>query len=124
MWARPQIRALIFKTFEESEPDGGLEMRISITGAATAAGLVWGSAILLVEIIHLLLPAYGVAFLALITSLYPWIHSGREIANLMVGTGLGLLDGAIAGACFAWLYNAILASSSKESVLSGRQHHI
>jgi len=122
--ARPKIRALILKTFEESETDRGIEVRISITGPATAAGMVWGSAILFVEFIHLLLPAHGVAFLASITSFYPSIHSEGEIANLPVGTGLGLLDGAIAGACFAWLHNTILGSSSKDSVLSGRQRQI
>lgn len=88
-------------------------MRLSITGAAIAAGIVWGSAILLVELIHLLLPEYGAAFLAVVTSVYPWLHFERPIANVLVDTGMGLLDGAIAGALFALLYNVISEQNSK-----------
>ena len=95
-------------------------MRLSITGAAIAAGIVWGSAILIVELIHLLLPAYGATFLALVTSFYPWLHSEKPIATLLVDTGMGLLDGAIAGALFAWFYNMILEQSRKRQALTGR----
>lgn len=95
-------------------------MRLSISGSAIAAGMVWGSAILIVELIHLLSPAYGATFLALVTSVFPWLHSEKPIANLLVGTGMGLLDGAIAGALFAWFYNMILEQSSKEQTLKGR----
>jgi hypothetical protein len=105
-----------------SRIEGGTGMRLSITGAAIAAGIVWGSAILLVELIHLLLPAYGGTFLALVTSVFPWLHFGRAIANLLVDTGMGLLDGAIAGALFALFYNMISEQDSKEQTLKG--HHI
>jgi hypothetical protein len=97
-------------------------MRLSITGGAIAAGIVWGSAILLVEIIHLVFPAYGATFLALVTSFFPWLHSDKPIVHLLVDTGMGLLDGAIAGALFAWFYNMILEQSSKEHTFKG--HHI
>ncbi len=95
-------------------------MRLSIAGAAIAAGIVWGSAILLVEIVHLLLPNYGATFLALVSSVYPWLHFERAIANLLVNTGMGLLDGAIAGALFAWFYNMMQEQSGKDQVLKGR----
>jgi hypothetical protein len=95
-------------------------MRLSIAGAAIAAGIVWGAAILLVELIHLLFPAYGATFLALVTSVYPWLHFGRPIANVLVGTGVGLLYGAIAGALFAWFYNMISEQNSNEQTLKRR----
>jgi len=84
-------------------------MRLSIKGMAIAAGLLWGGAILLVGFINLARPAYGVNFLAMMNSVYPWFHSSRTIASVTIGTIDGLIDGAIAGCLFGWLYNGMLA---------------
>jgi hypothetical protein len=95
-------------------------MRLSIRSMAIAGGLLWGGAILLVGLVNLATPAYGMDFLTMMTSVYPWFHSSHTVASVVIGTIDGLIDGAIAGCLFAWLYNTMLDLSSKAQTLQGR----
>jgi len=38
-------------------------------------------------------------------SVYPGYHAIRSIAEVILGTFYGAVDGLIGGAVFAWLYN-------------------
>ena len=80
-------------------------MRLSIVGMAIAGGLLWGGAILFVGLINLVHPAYGVNFLDLMASVYPWFHGAKGFGDLVIGAIDGLIDGAVAGLLFGWLYN-------------------
>jgi len=80
-------------------------MQLSLKGLAIASGVVWGGAILFVGLINLATPSYGVGFLQLLASVYPGYHFSRGAGDLLVGTLYGLVDGAIGGLLFAWLYN-------------------
>jgi len=82
-------------------------MRLSLRAMAIAAGLLWGGAILCVGVINLAVPSYGLNFIQLTSSVYPWFHASRSVANVAIGTVDGLIDGAIAGLIFALLYNAV-----------------
>jgi predicted DNA repair protein MutK len=82
-------------------------MRFSVMGLAIAGGLLWGGGILLVGLINLARPEYGVHFLQMMSSVYPWFHASRSIGDVVIGTVDGLVDGAIAGALLAWLYNLV-----------------
>jgi len=84
-------------------------MRLSIRGLTLAAGILWAVAVLLVGIANLMWPTYGMGFLTVIDSLYPGYHAGAGMANVVVGALYGLVDGAIGGAVFAWLYNLFAA---------------
>ncbi len=95
-------------------------MRLSITGTAIAAGLLWGGAILLVGLINLAKPEYGLDFLTMMNSVYPWFHSSHTLSSVAIGTIDGFLDGAVAGCLFGWLYNTMLDFSSKLQSLQGR----
>ncbi|MGB8459919.1 MAG: hypothetical protein WCE50_19505 [Candidatus Acidiferrum sp.] len=88
-------------------------MRLSLKGMAVAGGLLWGGAILFVELINLVRPTYGVSFLEVISSVYPFFHVSRSFAAVVIGTIDGLIDGAIAGLLFAWLYNLSAADRTK-----------
>lgn len=88
-------------------------MRLSLKGMAVAGGLLWGGAILFVEFINLVRPTYGVSFLEVIGSVYPFFHVSRSFAAVVIGTFDGLIDGAIAGFLFAWLYNLSAADGTK-----------
>jgi hypothetical protein len=92
-------------------------MRLSIKGTAIAAGLLWGAAILLVGLINLVRPDYGMSFLTMMHSVYPWFHSSHTATSVLIGTIDGLIDGAIAGSLFGWVYNSILDMSSKAQTL-------
>jgi len=53
--------------------------------------------------------AQGVAFLELMDGLYPGYAPGG-FGSVIMGSLYALVDGAIGGAVFAWLYNRILGS--------------
>lgn len=95
-------------------------MRLSIKSTAIAAGLLWGCAILLVGLINLARPDYGMNFLAMMNSVYPWFHSSHTVTSVAIGTIDGVFDGAIAGCLFGWLYNTTLDLSGKAQTLQGR----
>ena len=82
-------------------------MRLSLKAMATAAGLLWGAAILCAGLIHLAVPSYGTNFIQLTSSVYPWFHTSRSIGNVIIGTVDGIVDGAIGGLIFVLLYNAV-----------------
>jgi hypothetical protein len=67
-------------------------MRFDITALASTVGMFWGAAILIVASANLIWPSYGRTFLDLAA---------------ITGTLYGLVDGAIAGAVFGWLYNLL-----------------
>jgi hypothetical protein len=82
-------------------------MRFDITALALTVGLFWGAAILIVASANLIWPSYGRAFLDLAASIYPGYRAGAGLGSVITGTLYGLVDGAIAGAVFGWLYNSL-----------------
>jgi hypothetical protein len=88
-------------------------MQLSIRGAAVAGGLLWGGALLFVGLINLASPTYGSNFLQVMGSVYPFFRVSRTLADVFIGGIDGLLDGAIAGLLFAWLYNLFAAPAAK-----------
>lgn len=79
-------------------------MRLQVRAMAIACGLLWGLGLGGAALLHRSC-GYGEAFLALVASLYPGFHGSRDLLDVLVGTGYALLDGAVAGALLAWLYN-------------------
>lgn len=82
-------------------------MKLSVTAMTFGAAITWGLVVLFVGIANLAAPSYGLAFLQLISSVYPGYHAVATIGNVIVGTLYAIVDGAIGGAVFAWLYNAV-----------------
>lgn len=80
-------------------------MKCSVKGLAVAAGVGWGASVLLVGVLNLVWPSYGVAFLELARSIYPGYGNIGGLGGVIVGTLYAVVDGAIAGAILAWLYN-------------------
>ena len=80
-------------------------MKVSLKAIAIAAGVLWGGAILLLGVINLASPSFGLSFLQVISSVYPGFHVSRTIGDVLTGTVYALIDGAIAGLVFGWLYN-------------------
>lgn len=81
-------------------------MRLSMKGMAVAFGLLWGGGILFVGLLNLAMPAYGMNFLQMVSSVYPWFHASRTFGDVVIGTIDGFIDGATGGFLFAWLYNS------------------
>ena len=88
-------------------------MRFSLKGLAIAGGVLWGGAILLVGLINLADPHYGVNFLQMTSSVYPWYHASHTLSSVAIGTLSGLVDGALAALLFALLYNVFTGHRSE-----------
>ncbi len=88
-------------------------MRLHVTALALAAGILWGGAVFLVSLAHWIWPDYGAAFLNLAASIYPGYEPDSTVGSVLIGTLYGLVDGAIGGAVFAWLYNLFAGHSGE-----------
>jgi hypothetical protein len=82
-------------------------MRFSLRAITIAGGLVWGGAILLVGLMNLARPGYGLDFLQMTSSVYPWFHASHTLRSVVIGAVDGFVDGGIAAFVFAWLYNTL-----------------
>ncbi|MGE5220204.1 MAG: hypothetical protein ACM3SP_24645 [Chloroflexota bacterium] len=81
-------------------------MKVSVKGITFSAAMTWGLVVLFVGVINLASPSYGLAFLELVSSIYPGYHPVATVGNVIVGTLYAIVDGAVGGAIFACLYNA------------------
>jgi len=94
-------------------------MRLNIKALTIAVALVWGGAVLIVELLHLIWPSYGGAFLGVIASIYPGYHATGSLWDMVKGLGYAVVDGGIGGLVFAWLYNLLISKRpTPESRLS------
>lgn len=82
-------------------------MNLNIKALAAAAAILWGGCFLLTGILNLVFPSYGVAFLELGASIYPGYAGPVGFGSVIVVTLYALVDGAVAGAVFAWVYNVV-----------------
>lgn len=80
-------------------------MKLSLKALAFSCALIWGGLLLAVGLANLAVPAYGLAFLRGMSSVYPGYHGSGTISNVLIGAAYGLFDGAAAGLVFGWLYN-------------------
>ena len=80
-------------------------MRLDLRAMALAGSAFWGLTVLVVGLLNLVRPAYGLAFLQCLSSVYPGYHATSKLGDVLTGTGYALLDGAVTGWLFGWLYN-------------------
>ena len=88
-------------------------MRLNVKAMTIAAAVFWGVSVFLVGLLNLKWEGYGQGLLDCIATLYPGYKATANIGDVLVGTGYALLDGAIAGAIFAWLYNIFAGMCGK-----------
>jgi hypothetical protein len=80
-------------------------MKLSLKGMSIAVALLCGGCVLFVGVINLAAPSYGEEFLEVVSSIYPGFHHTRTFLDVLVGTGYGIVDGAVGGFLLAWLFN-------------------
>ena len=90
-------------------------MRLSSRVMTATAALLSGGCMLFVGLINLAAPAYGTDFLRMMGSVYPGFHPAHKVGEVLLGTAYGLVDGAIAGYLFAWLYNWMARETRPQS---------
>jgi len=89
-------------------------MKLNPYAAALSLAAVCGSWLLIMGSIHLRNPAFGNEFLSMFSGLHPGFHMDRTLGDLLVGIGYAMMDGAVVGLLFAWLYNRVLSHQAKE----------
>jgi hypothetical protein len=90
-------------------------MKFNVIQLGLTLGVIWAVLVLLVGIINLIFPAYGVALLQIVDSIYPGYHFGRwGFGGVVVATLYAALDGFVLGVVIAWLYNLFGKSMKKE----------
>lgn len=91
-------------------------MKLNVKAMAISIALIWGVlAMFLVGLANMIWPGYAQAFLDLMASVYPGYKATATFGQVIVGMLYGLVDGAICGALFAWLYNRFAAMDSKQA---------
>lgn len=87
-------------------------MRLSVGAMAVTLGVLWGAGVLIVGLANVAWPGYGGEFLQVLASIYPGYKGTTGVGQTLIGSLYGLVDAAVAGALFAWVYNLIAARSS------------
>ena len=92
-------------------------MKLNVKAMAISFALLWGVlAMFLTGLANLMWPPYGRAFLELMASVYPGYSATPSFLQVIVGALYGLVDGAIGGAIFAWLYNRFAVTQPKPTL--------
>jgi hypothetical protein len=93
---------------------GGKEMRFNLRALALSAAVFWGLALLLTGLANKLWSGYGAGFLGIVSSIYPGYNASGSLLDLIVGTLYAIVDGAVGGLIFGWLYNLFLGQRKLE----------
>ncbi len=87
-------------------------MKLSIKAFTLTCAILSAAAVFIIGIANLISSGYGIMFLQLMASIYPGYDASPTIVSVIVGTLYALLDGAVAGLIFAWLYNLFVGKKS------------
>ena len=87
-------------------------MKLDVKAFAVTVGIFWAGAICLTGMANLIWSGYGSAFLQMFASLYPGYQATGAVGDLIVGTLYALVDGAITGLIFVFIYNALVGKES------------
>jgi len=87
-------------------------MKLNIKAMAFAAGIVWAFVVFVAGLANLFWSGYGAAFLKVLASVYPGYHASGKAGDLMAGVLYALVDGALFGLVFAWVYNRFAGTAT------------
>jgi hypothetical protein len=87
-------------------------LKLSLPSMIIAGALFKAIGFLFVSLMNLVLPPYGGAYLALLTSLYPGYDPLTGPLGMLLGALYSVLAGAFAGFIFGWLYNRFAGDRS------------
>lgn len=82
-------------------------MSLNVKALAITGGILWGACCLIVGLLNLIVPSYGVALLEMAGSIYPGYDGPGGFGSVIVLTLYAVVDGAVCGAILAWLYNVV-----------------
>lgn len=80
-------------------------MKLSVRSLIFAGALFKALSFLFISLLNIIWRPYGGAYLAMMSSLYPYYDPAAVPASMLLGTLYALIGGGVAGALFGWLYN-------------------
>ncbi len=80
-------------------------MKLSVGAFGLAVGIIWGAGLLVVGLLNLAYPSYGLALLHMAASVYPGYHASGAIGDLVIGVLYAFVDGVVCALILALLYN-------------------
>jgi hypothetical protein len=87
-------------------------MKLNLKALTAAFAILWAGVVLLVGVANLIWPGYGGSFLQVLASIYPGYAASGSFGDVIVGSLYALVDAAILGLVFGWLYNLMAGSAS------------
>ena len=87
-------------------------MKLNLKALSFAFAIVWAGAVLITGAANLIWPAYGKAYLMMLASIYPGFAASGSLGDVIVGSLYALVDAAVVGFIFGWLYNLIVGAKS------------
>lgn len=82
-------------------------MKLDPKALAITSAIMLGGATLVVGLLNLGNAEYGTVFLQMLASVYHGYHAEATFVSVLIGTGYAIVDGAICGYVFAWIYNRL-----------------
>ena len=86
-------------------------MKLNLKALTIASAIGWGACFLLVAVANVVWPPYGESWLQLGQSIYPGYNGPAGFGSVIIVTIYAVLDGAVAGAVVAWLYNTFAGAN-------------
>ena len=87
-------------------------MKFNLKALAATLAILWAGVVFLVGVANLNWPGYGRTFLQMLASIYPGFAASGSFGDVIVGSLYALVDAAILGLIFGWLYNLIASRST------------
>ena len=95
-------------------------MKLNLKALTITSAIAWGGCgaapcFLLVALANVVWPPYGESWLQLGQSIYPGYNGPAGFGSVIIVTIYAALDGAVAGAVLAWLYNTFAGANEGTS---------
>lgn len=85
-------------------------MILSIKAFTLAGAATFGIVMLLMGVVALIKPTWGVEFMGIVGVIHPGAN-GVAIGSVLISTLYAVVHGAFTGALFAWLHNRFLGAA-------------
>ena len=87
-------------------------MKLNLKALAATLAILWAGVVWLVGAANLIWPGYGKSFFLMLASIYPGYAASGSLGDVIVGSLYALVDAAVLGLVFGWLYNLMAGKST------------
>jgi len=87
-------------------------MKLNLKALTIAFAILWAGVVFIVGVANLIWPGYAKDFLLMLASIYPGYKASGLFGDMIAGSLYALIDGAIIGLIFGWLYNLFVGQRS------------